>query len=62
MEVGRLNRVIRRLQESPAADGFARSERERTITHLMRRIVEIFDAIDALGMAQAGDEGPSEGE
>lgn len=61
-EVGRLNRVIRRLQESPSADSFERRERERIATQLMHRIVEIFEAIDALGMAQRVEGEPTDEE
>jgi hypothetical protein len=56
MEVGRLNRVIRRLQESPTPDPIERTDRDVVITNLMQRIVEIFEAIDALGTAQGGEE------
>lgn len=60
MEVGRLNRVIRRLQESPSTDPTERADRSIVITNLMERIVEIFEAIDALGMAQDGEDEPSD--
>ncbi|HEX8674599.1 MAG TPA: hypothetical protein VF710_22050 [Longimicrobium sp.] len=59
MEVGRLNRVIRRLQESPTPDPSERADRSAVITRLMERIVEIFEAIDALGTAQGGEDEPS---
>ena len=62
MEVGRLNRVIRRLQETPTADPSERADRSAIITQLMERIVEIFEAIDALGTAQGGDDEPSDEE
>jgi hypothetical protein len=58
MEVGRLNRVIRRLQETSSAAGSERADREGVITNLMQRIVEIFEAIDALGTAQGGEDEP----
>jgi hypothetical protein len=56
MEVGRLNRVIRRLQETPSADPGERADRDSVITNSMQRIVEIFEAIDALGSMQAGED------
>lgn len=62
MEVGRLNRVIRRLQESPTTDPSERADRSMVITNLMQRIVEIFEAIDALGTAQGGEDEPSDEE
>ena len=62
MEVGRLNRVIRRLQEAPTADPSERADRSAVITNLMQRIVEIFEAIDALGTAQGGEDEPSDEE
>ena len=62
MEVGRLNRVIRRLQEAPSADPSERADRDIVITNLMQRIVEIFEAIDALGTAQGGEDEPSDEE
>ncbi|HEY0152863.1 MAG TPA: hypothetical protein VGB92_12755 [Longimicrobium sp.] len=62
MEVGRLNRVIRRLQESPTPDPIERTDRDVVITNLMQRIVEIFEAIDALGTAQGGEDEPSDEE
>lgn len=62
MEVGRLNRVIRRLQESSSADPSERADRSAVTTQLMQRIVEIFEAIDALGTLQAGEEEPFDGE
>ena len=62
MEVGRLNRVIRRLQESPIADPSERADRDTVITNAMQRVVEIFEAIDALGMAQDGEDEPSDEE
>jgi len=62
MEVGRLNGVIRRLEETPALNRNERDARAETVLELRRRVVEIFDAIDALGDAQAGEEDPSDGE
>ncbi len=62
MEVGRLNRVIRRLQETPSADPSERADRDTVITNAMQRIVEIFEAIDALGSAQGGGDEPSDEE
>jgi hypothetical protein len=62
MEVGRLNRVIRKLQEAPSPDAGERVERDAVITNLMQRIVEIFEAIDALGTAQGGEDEPSDEE
>jgi hypothetical protein len=54
--------VIRRLQESPTPDPTERANRDVVITNLMQRIVEIFEAIDALGTAQGGEDEPSDEE
>ena len=61
MEVGRLNGVIRALEESTSGGVFEKDERSRVVTHVMHRVVEIFDAIDALGEAQAGSPEPRGG-
>ncbi len=59
MEAGRLNRAIRRLEETPPTTATEQIERAKIITQLMRRVVEIFEAIDALGMAQGGEDAPT---
>ena len=56
IEAGRLNRIIRRLEETPPATPTAKLERTQVVTQLMRRVVEIFEAIDALGTAQGGED------
>ena len=60
MEAGRLNRAIRRLEETPPTTPTQQNERAKIVTHLMRRVVEIFEAIDALGMAQGGEDATDE--
>ena len=61
IEVARLNRVIRRIQETPAAPA-ERAAQARTVTQLMRRVVGLLEAIDALGAAQGGSDDPADGE
>ena len=60
MEAGRLNRAIRRLEETPPTTSTEQMERAKIITRLMHRVVEIFEAIDALGMAQGGEDATDE--
>lgn len=60
MEAGRLNRAIRRLEETPPTTATQQMERAKIITRLMRRVVETFEAIDALGMAQGGEDATDE--
>jgi hypothetical protein len=60
IEIGRLGRVIRRLEESPFVSAEQGSERTRTVTRLTTRIVELYDAITVLGELEASDDLPDE--
>jgi hypothetical protein len=60
IEVGRLGRVIRRLEESPFVSAEEGSERSRTLTRITMRIVELYDAITVLGELEGSDDLPDE--
>jgi hypothetical protein len=57
IEVGRLSRVIRRLEESSAA---ASEERSATLRRLSDRVMELYNAINALGELEGGEALPDE--
>jgi hypothetical protein len=55
IEIGRLNRVIRRVEETPATTATEKLERAQIVTQLMRKVVALLDAVDVLGEAQASE-------